>query len=366
MRGLAQKGVPEIAPWLSETPRAECQCEQCLKIGQLQAEVNAVLDAWREVRREYPALRLRIFFSLGNDDSERTRHCLETLPPEVIIEKVYGVQKPYLEAAARGRTVISYSGQNLTRLHGAGARRFADRFRSRIERGFNDKLAGVLSISYFYSARAPQYHPRVHGYNMNAVAEWSWNVNGRTLRDFAVAWATREGYPDPVKFADWVETMEPVEAPIVTYYRDKHFFHHETADFFRQGKPRAYLSDEQITYGLIACERALAIADGFTNPEPAAETRYIAVLLRAHRRLNALSAAVSGDIKSEEGRKKVLAALEAYRATVRTTGPSLDPLMDLLTIEPQSFAGTIKQKHAEGWKKTEQDVAAAIGELLRQ
>ena len=365
MRSLAEQGVPEIAAWLSETPKAECQCEECRKIGQLQAETNAVVAGWQEVRQSHPDLRLRIFFSLGNDDSERTRHCLETLPPEVIIEKVYGMQKPYVEAAARGRTVINYSGQSLARLFAVGLRRYAGPFRSRIADGFRTKLAGVLSISYFYSREAPKYHSRLHSYNMSALAEWSWNVKGRSSREFAVAWATRQGYSTPEKFADWIEIMEPVESPMVTWHRPQYFFQYDAAKYFSQGKARTYLSDRQIADGLAACECALPIADALGGPQPAAETRYVLLLLQAHGGLNALSAAVTGDLGSEEGRRKLQHALAEYQCAVRAMAPALDPLMGLCSIEPASFAKVIKRQHAEGWQRVEEDITAAVAELLK-
>ena len=289
IRSLAEQDVPEISAWLSETPNAECQCEECQKIGQLQAETSAAVAGWQEVRKNHPDLRLRIFFSLGNDNSERTRRCLETLPPEVVIEKVYGMQKPYVEAAERGRAVISYCGPSLARLFAVGLRHYAERFRSRIAEGFESKLAGVLSISYFYSREAPKYHAGLHSYNMSALAEWSWNVKGRSLREFAVAWATRQGYAAPAQFADWIEIVEPVESRLVSRHRPQHFFHYDAAKFFREGRARAYLSDRQISDGLAACERARPIADALSKPEPVAETRYTSLLLRAHARLNALS-----------------------------------------------------------------------------
>ena len=49
------------------------------------------------------------------------------------------------------------------------------------------------------------------GYNICALAEWSWNLDGRTEREFATAWATREGFEDRDAVADWAELMGPVE-----------------------------------------------------------------------------------------------------------------------------------------------------------
>ena len=47
--------------------------------------------------------------------------------------------------------------------------------------------------------------------NIDALAEWSWNQDGRDERQFALAWATRQGCAEPERLADWVERMGPVE-----------------------------------------------------------------------------------------------------------------------------------------------------------
>jgi hypothetical protein len=54
--------------------------------------------------------------------------------------------------------------------------------------------------------------PRVHYYrfNVEAAAEWTWNLKGRDTREFAYSYAVRQGWKDPGKFAEWSETMGPV------------------------------------------------------------------------------------------------------------------------------------------------------------
>jgi len=51
----------------------------------------------------------------------------------------------------------------------------------------------------------------VCGFNIAALAEWSWNLNGRSEKEFARSWALREGYADPDRVAEWSELMGPVE-----------------------------------------------------------------------------------------------------------------------------------------------------------
>jgi sugar phosphate isomerase/epimerase len=44
-------------------------------------------------------------------------------------------------------------------------------------------------------------------FNVEAAAEWGWNLNGRSPREFAYSWAVRQGLRNPEKFADWCETL---------------------------------------------------------------------------------------------------------------------------------------------------------------
>jgi len=54
--------------------------------------------------------------------------------------------------------------------------------------------------------------PRVNysSFNVEAAAEWSWNLRGRTTKDFAYSYAVRQGYKAPALFAEWSETICPV------------------------------------------------------------------------------------------------------------------------------------------------------------
>ena len=48
-------------------------------------------------------------------------------------------------------------------------------------------------------------------FNISALSEWSWNVDGRTEKEFALAWATINGMGSPGKVAQWAEWMGPIE-----------------------------------------------------------------------------------------------------------------------------------------------------------
>jgi hypothetical protein len=72
---------------------------------------------------------------------------------------------------------------------------------SRVREFTSKKLRGIIGY--------PSPRVRYARYNVEAMAEWTWNPQGRTLREFAVAWATREHIRDPEKFAEWTELHGP-------------------------------------------------------------------------------------------------------------------------------------------------------------
>ena len=44
-------------------------------------------------------------------------------------------------------------------------------------------------------------------FNISALAEWSWNTNGRSVREFSIAWATHQKIENTSLFADWSEIV---------------------------------------------------------------------------------------------------------------------------------------------------------------
>jgi hypothetical protein len=64
---------------------------------------------------------------------------------------------------------------------------------------------GMTSLLGFPTPRIP-----LAAFNVEAAAEWSWNAQGRSPREFALSWAVRQGMDDPQRFAEWSETLGPV------------------------------------------------------------------------------------------------------------------------------------------------------------
>ena len=84
------------------------------------------------------------------------------------------------------------------------AHRVRDFVKQMVGRG-DEHLCGMMGWHYGIE--------EVCGLNIAALAEWSWNANGRTPEEFAFAWALREGMSEAQAevFVQWHSLISPVE-----------------------------------------------------------------------------------------------------------------------------------------------------------
>jgi hypothetical protein len=111
-----------------------------------------------------------------------------SLPPEVKFGYVYGNRKIFDDCARAGRWVAAWN---------VKAGNHISDIRNHLKQLHDGRWKGA----YGY-AGGPQ--------GIAAVAEWSWNVDGRSQREFLLAWATRQGYKDAARAADWLELIGPL------------------------------------------------------------------------------------------------------------------------------------------------------------
>jgi len=193
MADLASKGATEVSVWLSEF-WGQCQCETCIEAGQLRMETRAAYEGWIEAQKQYPNLVMRVFYCMGGKSPEDTYSVLMELPPEVKIERCYGrYGKAFDKAAAQGRWLASWAGPPLSGAEFSGLRfHGASQTHDYIRRLLEKKWAGVYSINYVHSNGT--YQRGLFDFHVHALAEWTWNLNGRDLKQLAKAWAVRSGY----------------------------------------------------------------------------------------------------------------------------------------------------------------------------
>jgi hypothetical protein len=286
MADIAAQGADEASCWLTERP-AQCGCAQCTAVGQFVLESRVFLAAWNEVKKRHPAFKIRIFISTTDNDSYH--RVLAELPPEVKIERACHagldrvthlprdlLRSPLFDSyAAEGRWISSYdvpiSANGLVETPEFKVpQSSAHRIRAFVRQMAERKWSGVYGMLPWGNMGR-----EVCGFSINALAEWSWNLNGRSEREFAVAWATREGMKDPEAVGEWSELMGPVEADVydsdfpVCYSWGKaaRMVENRERPVLGEGMFRYYPSLDDFDRKIAACERALLIAEkgGFTH-----------------------------------------------------------------------------------------------------
>ena len=357
MMELASKGAVEISVWLSEF-WGQCQCKACLEAGQLRMETRAAVEGWLEARKQYPDLVLRIFYCMGGKSSEDTYNVLKELPPEVKIERCYGKYgDAFDKAAAEGRWLASYAGPPMAKAEFSGLRfHGAKRTRDYVRRLLSQQWDGMYSINYVYSTGA--YQQALWRFHVSALAEWTWNLEGRGLEQLAKAWAARAGYAQPEKVAEWVGLMAPVEQPLHYVLTTRNW--NKLPDAMKAGEAlgpgrgilAGFPNTQTLDAQLAACERGQALAKQAAARDLALETDYAAAFVRSLKALNALV--------DRGARAQQAAALAALGQGARDMIKAFDARMDLVKAEPKDFAVSIKKLHAEMWEQRVNAVSAAV------
>lgn len=207
-----EPGVSEVDVWMAENlgGKRGCQCDGCRPQDRNVLEARVIVEAWNRARKERPDLGLRILTSEETEKSNET--ILAELPPEVKLWYYHSLftyntsrspmVRPYLVKAARaGRWVgiccnICPTVQFWQPFTGAAF------IHSRMNEFADKGMSGLLG----YATPNLPYCL----FNTEAAAEWSWNARGRSTREFAYAFAVRQGLKDPELFVEWSEALGPV------------------------------------------------------------------------------------------------------------------------------------------------------------
>ncbi len=334
LEDMAAQGVDEVSCWLSERP-AEDQRPETTAVGQFVLEGRALVNAWREVRARYPRFRIRLFLSTVT--TERDYRVLAEAPPEVRIERACATELertihlprdlfryPLLDHyAAEGRWVASYDvpiGANARvdtpefKLPQTSVHRIRDYLVQLSQRRYRGAY-GMLA----WSKKARE----TYGFSTAALAEYGWNLNGRGTREFATAWATREGMENPEAFGEWSEIMGPIEFDVydsdfpIAYSWGKYIqlIRERRRPYLGEGVFRYYVSPRDFSAKIAACDRAMAIAGRFQSPYFADETKIVRSYVRLAQSLYEVAEQVSLDplesISSQDKLRESLRNLEA-------------------------------------------------------
>jgi hypothetical protein len=190
-----------------------------------------------------------------------------------------------------------------------------------------------------YGMRAYTNAERINGFNIDALAEWTWNLRGRSEREFAVAWATCQGHEAPEEVGDWAALMGSVEWDVYdsgypecySWGRAAEMVKTKTRPVLGEGMFRYYATPESFDAKLAVCDKALIIAEPFKNPDLANETKVVRSYIRLAQAVYRVAEAFSSlDAAKPEGTKRLadgvdrlkqagaenVAAIKAWRTAI--------------------------------------------------
>ncbi|MBM4047786.1 MAG: hypothetical protein FJ279_22000 [Planctomycetes bacterium] len=352
MASLAQlPGIDEVSAWLSENaiPGGDpfCSCAECRKENWFVGEARLFVEAGQEARKVNPKLRLRILLTQGSYPYNGL--VLKTVPSEVGITyysggKTYTVSRepmiyPLLrEYASSGRwlgvypQLLAVSKYNMPfpcpQLVHARAKEFVE--------------AELKNVCWrLHPVEWPYYQM-----NFDAAAEWSWNANGRSAEEFVEAWATREGFKDPAKVAEWVDAIGPVAWDVHDGTFPLNFYQKLTTSIARgelklgEGLFRGFGTREAFEEDLAACIQAAQLAEEIGDSIVAAETRVITADVTLLESLYLLSEEIARGELTEDARASLQKAIASFDASVQ-------PLLDAL----QEWYGSVQStRRAQAWR----------------
>jgi hypothetical protein len=357
----ACEGVDEVCVWLSENA-VQCECQSCQQASQYVQEVRATVAAWQKVREKHARFGLRILLTQGSFSTNDK--VLAEIPDTVGVTYYDGgrtydsTRRPMIyplleEYAAKGRwlgcypqliawwrTVCPWSGPQF--------------IKARMTEFARKKLRCVCGYA------PPDAH--LYDFNLTAAAEWSWNAQGRSEREFSIAYATRRGLSDPEAFADWTETLGPVswdvygsDVPFPAFFGDTaNRIAKRLAPRLGEGIFRYFPEPQQFDRDLAAAHRALAIARNLNDEGSLQETLvvrgYIEMLVEVYH-ISRIAAGNDpiGDARASELRlgltrlaeagQRTAAALEAWEKSVQP-GMGGERFHDTLNVT-RDLAGAI-------------------------
>lgn len=204
----------DVDVWMSENLHGKggCKCATCSLTNRSALEARVIVAAWKKAMQTAGPMGLRLLTSettrgdnddlileLQSDPSVKIWHYDSLITYMVREQSIVDSNLKQWADAGRYLGSCPLLSPASTYFHPWTCPQFV---RYRLQEMKNKHLSGLMGYPT----------PGIHCYrfNVEASAEWAWNPDGRSSREFTESWAVRQGYSDPKKFADWVDLLGPV------------------------------------------------------------------------------------------------------------------------------------------------------------
>ncbi len=199
--------------WLTEDSRTHHRCAEDMKICRkrgitpFQLEVETLLKSLVPVRKAFPGLRVWFMLTQATTRAKAEKDIIKMLPPGVGLIWYDGVltyrtdrraiiPKVLADFAASGKP-LGETAQIQNDIRSTVPMSSPQFVRFRIRELYDKK--GCMFLPFF----APTC--MIVPLNMAATAEYCWNLNGRSVKDFATAYANCNGIANSELFGRWAD-----------------------------------------------------------------------------------------------------------------------------------------------------------------
>jgi hypothetical protein len=336
-------GVKSVEQWLAENLGGQggCRCPECSKTDRDLLELQVVLKAWEKAKQRVPGLDLGI--STTEETAENNDKIFAALPKGVHAWYYHSlltyctshnpmVTKAVGDFAAHGGQIGTVPSL-CSNVNFAGPFTGPQFVHDRMNELVDKKLCGMLAY--------PSPGMDFTKFNVEAMAEWAWNAKGRSVREFAISWAVRNGLKDPELFADWCEANGPVAwdvygscwpeyqkrrnpMPIAQALKKRQLPSLEVADrsLFR-GPWGDFRSPDQFRQDVASAARAVELARKLGKPEYEAESLVVQGYMNALNALWELNKIVTSQGVPADQRDHAKSFFEAFDQGLNQAGAAL-------------------------------------------
>jgi len=317
----------ELEVWLTEGSGDQCECPSCQELGQWVMETRAYVNAWRLARKELPELKIWIGLTQGSRPTND--RVLAEIPAEV------GVT--YYSAGSRGTYTPRQDPMIYPLLEDYAAKGGSLGVMPEIMHSHQAPYPWSCAqfIKYRMNEFADKKLERLVGYappsnrffdfNVAATAEWSWNAKGRSEREFAVAWATRNGMkfknanaPTPEAaeaLGEWASLCGPVSWDLYGPQIPKNYLvrglalsmiRSRTKPALGKGMFRHFPTVQSFEQAQKAVEEARGIVKRLDAPALLEETKFVEAALHMTRALYDIMSIISATSTPSDAQRAAL------------------------------------------------------------
>ncbi len=335
-----------ICVWFSEgAPYCHADKQKSMKergfYDPFLCEIETCIKAFEQIKKKFPNLKLRFMLSQGTRTTKSRERILKALPKGVGIYYYDGMltyssdKKPMIfpaltEFAAKGGftgvlpqvthycgTVVPWGGMPMVRY--------------RCNEFYDKKLRNVFAFF-----EPDMIYCRI---NLMALAEWSWNAKGRTVEDFARAYATIYRVCKPKLYAKWAVLAEDAGWVLaeckffvnLKMYPSQGFF--SSQEFGKQYAKFDIGDPEKLNKAIARARESLMLARQANIPEMICESEFTTYSLEAYSLLKDISKLVRLEKLNKE-----------QKASLAEKMDSLDKCAHMVNISIKEWAAIIEAK----------------------